>query len=549
MKNMKKILALVLAMLLVVGSVAFASTVTNATDHTYNIYQVFSGTQAAEAGKTALGDVEWGTGINASAFLTALKADDRFKVSGTNIFAAIANNDTKAAEKVAKALGDNNTADIAKAFANVADQNHSATVFATVTGNATTPDLPAGYYLFVDSSTIGDNDAANTALLQITNKSEGLKIEKKYDVPSLDKDIVDSTLGHIEAADYNIGETVHYEMKGTLPSNYSDYEKYYYTFHDTLSAGQAFQADVSVSVKNGDADEVDVTSYFTSSQTTATDGASALTFTVGIDDLKTIPSSTVVINSDSVIYVRYSAVITADAVIGSTGNQNEGWLEFSNNPNKDHDGEKTTTPHDYNLVFTFDLKPTKVDKDNSATKLPGAQFVLKATSGEHTGKWVQIDAATKKLTGWLDSEPGVLTTIPATGNTGVLVSDASGNFEVYGLDAGTYELKEIKAPEGYNLLTETIAIEITAEITGDATATHDTDTPALDSLKIKIGDHQDTTDYKSTGILPATVENGQGSTLPSTGGIGTTLFYVGGGILVLAAVILLVTKKRMSAND
>ena len=557
---MKKIFALVISVLLVMSalSAGFASTVTNQTEHTYNVYQIFSGTQASDAGNTALGDVEWGTGINGSAFLTALQGDDRFVVGdpAANIFAGITSSETKAAEKVAKALADNNNEAIAKAFANVAAANLTSTVIATVAGNAVSSDLPAGYYLFVDSSNIGEGDAANTALLQITNQSAGLTIAKKYDVPTLDKDITgvnstDLSSAPIEATDVNIGDTVTYQLTGTLPENYADYENYYYKFTDTLTKGQAVAANaIHVYLVNGET-KTDVTAKFAIDPTTAIPGtADSTTITITNSNLKDATNGISGVTATSKIVVEYNVTITADAVIGGTGNRNTGKLTYSNNPNNTGDGNPTSdTPEDYTLVFTYDLKPTKVDKAEPTKKLPGAQFVLKATNGDHAGKWVQIDAATKKLTGWLDTEPTALDTVPTSGDTGVLVSNSTGDFEVYGLDAGTYELKEIKAPQGYNLLTETIAIEITATITGDDTSTHNSDTPALDTLKIKVGEHQNETDYSSTGILPATVENGQGSTLPTTGGMGTTILYVAGSILVLAAGILLVTKRRMNAED
>ena len=383
-----------------------------------------------------------------------------------------------------------------------------------------------------------------------------MTIAKKYDVPTLDKDITgvnstDLSSAPIEATDVNIGDTVTYQLTGTLPENYADYENYYYKFTDTLTKGQAVAANaIHVYLVNGET-KTDVTAKFAIDPTTAIPGtADSTTITITNSNLKDATNGISGVTATSKIVVEYNVTITADAVIGGTGNRNTGKLTYSNNPNNTGDGNPTSdTPEDYTLVFTYDLKPTKVDKAEPTKKLPGAQFVLKATNGDHAGKWVQIDAATKKLTGWLDTEPTALDTVPTSGDTGVLVSNSTGDFEVYGLDAGTYELKEIKAPQGYNLLTETIAIEITATITGDDTSTHNSDTPALDTLKIKVGEHQNETDYSSTGILPATVENGQGSTLPTTGGMGTTILYVAGSILVLAAGILLVTKRRMNAED
>ena len=532
-------LALAMVMVLAMAIPAMAETVTNATDHPYAAYQVFSGTQTDTAGDTKLGDIAWGNGISSAAFLTALQGDARFNVGSpaTNAFA-----ECETAQDVAEVLGEyEDNSDFAKAFANVANANKTGSGTALAAG-ATSITLDPGYYLFVDTqSPLDDNDAYNSALLQITNKEGGLTIAKKYDVPSLDKDItkVNNTAVEVEAADVNIGDTVQYTLTGTLPSNYADYETYKYVFHDTISKGQAVDFD-SFKVTLDTASGTDITSLFTNSLTADTDGSAATTFTLTCANLKTNTN----ITATSKIIVTYTATLTADAVIGSAGNSNTGKLEYSNNPNQTGDGTPTTseTPEDGNLVFTYDLNPTKVDGENNSTTLPNAQFVLKATSGDHNGKYAQIDAATKKLTGWLDTKPTALDTVPTTGNTGVLVSGSDGQFEVYGLDSGTYELEEIKAPKGYNILTEAIPLTITAEVDGDETTG-----PKLDSLTITVDDVV-SEDLKATGILPVTIENNSGSVLPSTGGIGTTMFYVIGAILVLGAGIVMVSKRRMDAE-
>ncbi len=540
MKHFKKIMALVIAMVMVLAMTipAMAETVTNNTDHPYAAYQIFSGTQTETAGDTKLGDIEWGSGINGTAFLAALQADSRFNVGDpvANAFA-----DCETALAVAEVLGEYaDNSDFAKAFANVANANKTGSGI-PLAADAATITLDPGYYLFVDTSDpLDDNDAYNSALLQITNKDGGLTIEKKYDVPSLDKDItkVNETAVEVEAADVNIGDTVQYTLTGTLPANYADYETYKYVFHDTISKGQAIDFE-SFKVTLDTATGTDITSLFTNSLTADTDGSAETTFTLTCNDLK----SNTNITKDNKIIVTYTATITADAEIGATGNSNTGSLEYSNNPNQTGSGTPTTseTPEDENLVFTYDLNPTKIDGDDTTTTLKDAQFVLKATSGDHNGKYAQIDAETKKLTGWLDTKPTKLDTAPTTGNTGVLVSGADGQFEVYGLDAGTYELEEIKAPEGYNLLTAAVPLTITATVDD----TEETG-PSLESLTITV-DGVTSEDLKATGILPVTIENNSGTELPSTGGIGTTIFYIIGAILVIGAGVVLVTRRRMEA--
>ena len=143
MKQFRTLVALVLVAVMslaLVGSAMADGAVVNNTNHTYNVYQIFSGTQTPTAGDTKLGDIEWGSGINSSAFLTALQSDSRFNAGdpAANVFASASE-----AKDVADALASNPS--MAEAFANVAAQNLGSTVIATVTGNAVSPELPAGY--------------------------------------------------------------------------------------------------------------------------------------------------------------------------------------------------------------------------------------------------------------------------------------------------------------------------------------------------------------------------------------------------------------------
>ena len=140
--------------------------------------------------------------------------------------------------------------------------------------------------------------------------------------------------------------------------------------------------------------------------------------------------------------------------------------------------------------------------------------------------------ANSKVTGWVDTE--------ADGST--LTTDTSGLVKIIGLDAGTYYLKETKAPAGYNLLDSEIKIVISA------TLNKSENNPALTALTITVNDGNSADGNLETGIVATDVQNNQGATLPETGGMGTTLFYIVGGILVLAAVVLFVTKRRMSAE-
>lgn len=526
MKKIKKIASLLLALVMAVAMsvTAFAATVKNETDRDYKAYQIFSGTQAEDS--SALGDVEWGSGIKGEAFLAALKNDTRFVEDSANIF-----EECETAADVANVLAHyNDKTDVANAFANVA-ANHLTDEFTKISAGDTNADLDEGYYLLVDASDPTKVDAMNSALLQVT---DDITIEKKYDVPSVDKSVKDSDGSWGEAADWEIGSDVPFQLVGTLPSNYDDYETYKYVFHDTLSAGLKYNDDVKVyAYLDGDLEnteeenKIDVTDKFV---TTYENGE----LTIGCNNLKEINGLT----SSSKIVVEYTAELTSDAVIGSAGNPNKVYLEYSNNPNYTGDGTDIptgNTPTDEVLVFTYELDVTKVDGQNKDKTLSGAEFVLlnsektQAAVVDENGKFVKWAEVTKNDDGTYTYPDG-----------STLKSGEDGNFVIAGLDAGTYYLRETKAPAGYNLLKEDIKLTIAATLdTGE-------DAPALTALTISVNDGDEENGDLEAGTVKMTVENNSGSQLPETGGIGTTIFYVVGAILVLAAGVLLVTRRRMN---
>lgn len=516
MKNVKKLASLLLALLMVfsLAAAASAATVTNQTSHSYAAYRIFSGTQAENS--VPLGDVEWGEGVDGAALLTALKGDSRFNVGNddANIFASC----TTALDVADVLSAYPDKSDVAKAFANVAAR-HLTTVTATIADNATSVELPAGYYLLVDTSTPGQDDARNTALLQMTNRD--ITIESKYSVPSVDKSVQDTDGSWGESADWEIGSDVPFKLEGTLPTNYEDYEAYKYVFHDTLNSALKYNGDVKVYVQNGDA-KTQILSGFTVAPDAAATAGGTLTVTFG--NLKMIAG----VSPSSKIVVEYTAELLSTAAIGGAGNKNEVYLEYANDPNATGKGTTGNTKTDEVLVFTYELDVTKVDGKDGTTTLANAEFVLLSSDKTKAAK-----VSNGKLVEWVTVPEGTK-----------LTSGNDGKFVIAGLDAGSYYLRETKAPAGYNLLGNDIGITITA------TLDKSENSPSLTALKISVREDKtsavatESDGNVTTGTVSTVVENVAGAQLPLTGGIGTTVFYIAGSVLVLTAAVLSVTRKR-----
>lgn len=529
MKQTKKLASLMLALVMVLSlaTTVFAANVSNATNHSYSAYQIFSGTQADSS--VPLGDVEWGSGINGSTFLAELKTDSRLNVgeNSANIFSSCTT-----AVDVAAVLGKyTDKSDVANAFANVAAK-HLTTTSTAIAAGANSVDLAAGYYLLVDTSTPSTGDAMNSALLQVTNKGN-ITIEKKYDVPTVDKSAKDTDGNWGESADWEIGSNVPFQIVGKLPSNYADYETYKYVFHDTLSAAfklnATFDESTTTKVVSGVTVKIngvtDITSAF---DITYSDNK----LTISCSDLK---KTTDVIASSEIV-VEYTAKLLSTAEVGQPGNKNEVYLEYSNNPNATGEGTPSTsdTPKDEVLVFTYELDVTKVDGQDDNKKLANAEFVLL-----NSGKSKVAKLAAGKFVEWVDV-PAVVDGKIAYPEGTTLTSGADGKFVIAGLDAGSYFLRETKAPAGYNLLKDDIAVVITA------TLDKSENNPALTTLTIKIDGGAAVNGNPSTGVVSTDVKNNSGAVLPETGGIGTTIFYIVGGVLFVGAAVLLIVKRRMS---
>ncbi len=369
----------------------------------------------------------------------------------------------------------------------------------------------AGYYLIKDKdNTVSGTDTYTTYIVQVVGD---VTISPKSNVPSFEKKVKDinDTTGVTsdwqDSADYDIGDAVPFKLEGTVSSKYADYKTYYFAFHDQAETGLTFNKD-SVKVY---VDGTEITTGY-NVETSTTDGD---TFEVVFANLKTIAT----VQAGSKITVEYTATLNDKAVLGSQGNVNKAKLEFSNNPNEEQIGSNKPktgeTPWDNVIVFTYQVVVNKVKANGDA--LTGAEFTLEKA----------LKGGGKKLVAVVKNTEGT-------------------TFTFKGLDDGDYILTETKTPATYNTI-EPITFTVTADhkITWNSEARTD----ILTGLTGSTADGKVTfTASADKSSLTTDVVNQSGTLLPGTGGIGTTIFYVIGGLLMAAAAVLLITKKRMNSD-
>ena len=493
-KAIKKLLAVLLAvaMLCAMAVPALAASV-NTSNHTFTVYQIFTGKY--DDTKKTLSDVDWNNNsVNGAAILTELKSN--------SIFA-----DCSTAADVAEKLAEHQ--DQAQAFAEVVAKHLTDSVTSGV-GSVTMPS--AGYYLIVDTTDDlgGKYDARNLSLLEVSAAGAVVTPQVKTSIPTVEKkvkDINDTTdsdfSGWQDSADHDATDSIPYQLTATL-GDLTHFNHYYVQFVDKMTH-LTYTGVTSVKV-NGT--EVDQSAY------TVDWDSTNKTLTVTLNDVMANGAI-----SGSTVVVEYNATLDADANLGATGNPNIVYLNYSNNPT--YDGNGLTTPSDIgkttedkNIVFTYEIAVDKVDQDSNA--LPGAAFELFKKNKD--GSWKSLGAVNVSA-----ADPKKVD------------NDTLTHFAWSHIDDGEYKISEVITPDGYNSIQD---IEFTVTAEHDITA----DNPTLTRLTCSVNSgNADLND----GTITFTIKNNLGSTLPSTGGIGTTIFYVAGGGLMVAAIVLLVTKKRM----
>jgi fimbrial isopeptide formation D2 family protein/LPXTG-motif cell wall-anchored protein len=605
MKHVKHMLVAVLTVFLaaVLAVPAFAAdghtiSLSSTDTHTYNVYQVLTGTLGEGTHPTELGDPKWGADATAAAKATDVQA-------------------------FIDSLEGKSNQELADAVAAVVDTTGAGR--GTIDKDTPMRGLATGYYILVDKTALtGDHEKDTQALhvIQVVNDINGIQI--KWGTTSDEKIITTDTLGKDEgtntingAADnVSVGDTVNYQIKAHVPANANLYNYFYFIINDTLSDGLTFGDDIQVYKGSvADANKLAAgTDYSVRTATTSPAVATGHTFEVGLTDAKSLAGQDII--------VTYSAVLNENAVIGEKGNPNTSTVKYSTNPNDNYDGKTNPsfpatdedgafgeTPVTETKTYTTGIEIQKVDQDGKV--LTGATFELSGestktvltvaetfvvdpdgnyyklkdgtytktaptTEGEYmvltpgaTAGYVEdssYDGADKKVvdgktyrpyapatdegkdvyvlttgnahlydnteTKYKKVENKTATDVKSTHKSSMAVNE-NGLARFDGLGAGTYTIEEIVTPAGYNTVPKlTVTVSFNAQ--GEKVWSFSGGSGGYDA---------------DEGIYKITIENNKGTELPETGGMGTTILYTVGGIMVIAGIVMFLTKRRMASIE
>lgn len=486
--------------------------------HTFEVYQIFTG----DLTDATFTNLKWGTGI--SQYDSAAVASGELVPSDTiDAITALTGTDKEKANTIISKITPSST----KACEDVV----SASGTASITG------LADGYYLIKDVTNLDGKDDANSAwIIQVAGTVTNLAIKNAK--PSVDKQIhdepADAETGHTdtgwgESADHAINESFQFKLTATIPadSDLTAYETYKLMFTDTMSAGVTFESIESVTV-GGTA--IATTAYTankvgSSPAAAPANGDAGISWTLSIDDIiPLIPTGKTLGSDEIVVEVIYNAHLNENAIISTASgndlevNNNKVKLTYSNNPDNTGAGTSKTgeTPEDFAWCFTYEVDNTKYKVSAAdGNELPGAGFTLYSDSEKTTAI---------KL---IDNSDGTYTVADQNATSGTITqmtSNADGIFNIKGLDAGTYYLSETLVPTDYNAA---------ADITITITATH-VENSGGTAANLTLGG-----DNRANQVVDT-----KNNSLPSTGGMGTTLFILGGGVTAACVGIYLVSKKR-----
>lgn len=511
--------------------------------HTYDAYQVFTGNVSGGV----LTEIEWGTGVNATTLLAALKADTTIGTAFTTCTGA---------SDVAGVL-ENQTEDDAfmRAFANVV-ADHLATKTVTA-GSSPITVTSAGYYFIKDTDDSQDgNDYSAYTRFILKVATANVEVNAKEVIPTFDKNITVGTT-KVKNNTASVGDTVNYQIDSKVP-DMDGYTKYFFVIEDTMTAGLTYNRDVEVTIGTTTLDASDITLE------SVTDRG----FRLAIKNFIQYQSQ-----KGADIKVTYSAKLNSNANITTGTNDNTAKLIYSNNPNvtpsstTDFPGTGDVTGHSPEIKTVTGTSAIAIHKVDGVTKadLAGAKFKIEGTGVKAvlvngaifkestTGTYYMLKngtfTTTEPTTQTQDQYDSTTTKyenitvvdkdLTLTDINQTAYSGSDGLIKFAGLNAGTYTITELAAPEGYNKISpDSFTVTLSAEYAA-----------ATDSFTWKLTKGSSELTPGTDGYITFDVENNQGATLPGTGGMGTTVFYVVGGLLIICAGALLITKIRMNRKN
>lgn len=583
MKKFKKLMAAALALVMLI---ALAVVPASATDSititvndaiegiTYSAYKIFAaevnGTNvvytieissawwdfvkpASDSNNTTAGDgnayvtLTPYPGSTTKYYVEAKTSTESDKTSFTDTTAAAF---AKLAKTYAETSGDKVTADGDNLENETAKVTTITNADGTTTSTATITVSGPGYYLITSS--------AGSAGMLKTLSGTSASLTEKNDLPAIEKTATDANGKTLTSVNY--GDTIYYTITVYCEEDAQDLS---YTIHDAMTdltpvmtTGSDGKEVFTVTVKHirGEGDSAKETlltagtQYMLtminddttcSAESTDEDGETSgaienCTFEIKLEESNTIKAG-------DKITVTYTAKVTG------TNPSNKATLTTDKQEVKDPTIEDEVT------IYTYGFTMTKVDATNTNATLSGAEFQLTKTETATENNtettipyYATVDSETQKFNGWTTTSTDAAT----------FTTDSNGQITVEGLAEGTYSLTETKAPTGYKLPTDrvwTIIIQDGAA-DGDLDGT-DSETPAdadtatvtygTTPVNVTVTSNDTTAASAKKNMLTFTITNSTSDQLPTTGGIGTTIFYVVGGVLVLAALVLLVSKKRV----